>query len=272
MNKDATHIALYGDAGRGNEEQFDLGCAMAERHRKNPFQLVLSTGDNQYDSTTPDIMKRIFEDPFAELIEAGVPIYQTPGNHDMDEGRIASHLQYSREVDALRLKKGGWVLPAENYVINTKHAKIIVLNVTQALSLFEYPFEALEFARRHLAEPSDRWKIVCCHYHLWSTGLRGDHEEMKEVFLPFLEIYPIDFFFAGHEHHAEMFAPWRGMRSAIIGHGSEIREHVMPSDQECLFRTNAIGFAELTLDETTARFVFVDTHGQEIWQQIVTRP
>ncbi len=271
MHREATHLAIYGDAGRGNAEQRELGRAMGKRHALKPFDLALSTGDNQYDSTSPGIMKTIFEEPFADLIRAGVPIYQTPGNHDMDEGRIVSHLQYSREVDALRQGKGGWILPAENYVIRTKNVRIIILNVSAPLSVFHYPFEALEFARSQLAEPTPDWTIISCHYHLWSTGLRGDHEEMKEVFLPFLELYPVNFLFAGHEHHAEVFAPWRGMHSAIIGHGSEIREHVMPSEQECLFRTNEIGFAELTLYDKSARFVFVNHKGQEIWEQTISR-
>lgn len=267
----ATHIAIYGDAGRGNQEQRDLGRAMSRRHAIQPFDFALSTGDNQYDPTSPGIMKTIFEDPFADLIRAGVPFYQTLGNHDMDEDRVVDQLQYSREVDALGKKRGGWVLPAENYVIEDKNVKIIVLNVTAALCEFFYPHAALEFARKHLEGPRAPWTIISCHYHIWSTGLRGDHDGMKEAFLPLFERYPIDFFFAGHEHHAEMFAPWRGVHGAIVGNGSEIREDVMPSDQECLFRTNEIGFAELTLDERSARFAFIDRQGQEIWEQRITK-
>ncbi|WP_141735139.1 metallophosphoesterase [Oligoflexus tunisiensis] len=271
MQKAGTHIAIYGDAGRGNAEQFDLGRIMARRHALHPFRFALSTGDNQYDATTPDIMKRIFEEPFAELIRAGVPFYQTPGNHDMDEDRITEQLRYSREVNALSQGKGGWVLPAPSYVIRDRFVKIIVLNVTAAGSEFPYPHEALEFAAAELAEDTPDWKILCCHYHLWSTGLRGDHKEMKKVFLPFLERHPVDFFFAGHEHHAEVFAPWNGMTFAIVGHGAEIRKHVMPSAQPSLFRTNEIGFTELTLEADRASLVFVDRQGRELWHQLVPR-
>ncbi|HET9237666.1 MAG TPA: metallophosphoesterase [Oligoflexus sp.] len=266
MQNALTHIAIYGDAGRGNSEQFALGRIMARRHALNPFRFALSTGDNQYDPTTPELMQRIFEEPFAELIQAGVPFFQTPGNHDMDEDRISEQLQYSQRVNALARGQGGWVLPAANYVIRDRFVKIIVLNVTAAGSEFPQPAEALQFLEAELAEETSDWKVVCFHYHLWSTGLRGDHEEMKAVFLPLLERYPVDFIFAGHEHHAEIFAPWKGMQFAIVGHGSEIREHVMPSDQECLFRTNDIGFVELSLDASEAKLVFVDRHGQEIWK------
>jgi hypothetical protein len=272
MQKAVTHIAIYGDAGRGNPEQFELGQAMARRHAVKPFRFALSTGDNQYDSTTPDIMKSIFEEPFADLIKQGIPFFQTPGNHDMDEGRIEEQLLYSRRVDALKQGKGGWVMPAPNYVIRDRFVKVIVLNVTAPGSEFPYPREALEFAEAELAEETSDWKILCCHYHLWSTGLRGDHDEMKAVFLPLLERFPVDFFFAGHEHHAEVFAPWQGMHFAIVGHGSEIREHVMPSAQQCLFRTNEIGFSELTLDAEKACLAFIDRRGQELWQQTILKP
>jgi hypothetical protein len=272
MLKALTHIAIYGDAGRGNREQFELGRIMTRRHAKRPFRFALSTGDNQYDPSTPELMARIFEEPFAELIQAGVPFYQTPGNHDMDEGRIEEQLLYSRQVNALAQGKGGWVLPAQNYVIRDRFVKIIVLNVTAPGSDFPYPAEALAFAETELSEETSDWKIICFHYHLWSTGLRGDHEEMKAVFLPFLECHGVDFVFAGHEHHAEVFAPWKGLQFALVGHGSEIREHVMPSDQTCLFRTNEIGFAELSLDAEEARLVFVDRQGEEVWTQIRKKP
>jgi hypothetical protein len=262
-----THIAIYGDAGRGNPEQFALGRMMARRHAQNPFRFALSTGDNQYDPTTPELMQRIFEEPFADLIRAGVPFFQTAGNHDMDEDRITEQLQYSQRVKALAEGRGGWVMPAANYVIRDRFVKIIVLNVTAADCEFPYPHEAVKFLEAELAEETDDWKVVCFHYHLWSTGLRGDHEEMKAIFLPLFERFPVDFIFAGHEHHAEIFAPWKGMQFAIVGHGSEIREHVMPSEQECLFRTNEIGCLELSLDRTEARLVFVDQHGQELWKQ-----
>lgn len=268
MQNAMTHIAIYGDAGRGNPEQFALGQIMARRHAVKPFRFALSTGDNQYDSSTPELMQRIFEEPFAALIQAGVPFFQTLGNHDMDEDRIKEQLHYSQKVDALRQGKGGWVLPAPNYVIRDRFVKIIVLNVTAAGSEFPDLREVLEFAEAELAEDTTDWKILCFHYHLWSTGLRGDHEEMKATFLPLLERLPVDFIFAGHEHHAEVFAPWKGMQFAIVGHGSEIREHVMPSDQECLFRTNEIGFTELTLDAEKASLVFVDRHGRELWKSV----
>lgn len=271
MRETATHIAIYGDAGRGNVEQRDLGRAMSLRHKIRPFHFALSTGDNQYDPTHDTIMKAIFEEPFADLIDDGVPFFQTPGNHDMDEDRIVTQLQYSREINALAQGKGGWVLPAENYVIRDKHATIIVLNVTAPLSEFYFPHEALDFAKKILEGPRADWTILACHYHIWSTGLRGDHPGMKEAFLPLLERYPVDFFFAGHEHHAEVFAPWRGMSSAIVGNGSEIREDVMPSDQPCLFRSNEIGFAELTLDKEESRFAFINRSGQEIWKQTMKK-
>lgn len=266
-----TRIAIYGDAGRGNDEQKALGQAMALRHAKAPFRFAVSTGDNQYDPTSPGLMQKIFEEPFAPLIASGVPFYQTIGNHDMDENRIEEHLAYSRQVNALAAHKGGWVLPAENYVVRAAHVRMIVLNVTEALSAYSYPHRALAFAREALSEPSDDWTILVFHYHLWSTGLRGDHEEMKEAFLPFLECFPVDFVFCGHEHHAEMFAPWQGVRCALVGNGSDIRAHIMPSEQASLFRTNEIGFAELTLDERLARLAFIDRQGREIWAEEVSK-
>lgn len=267
------HIAIYGDAGRGNQEQFDLGRAMAARHALRPFQLALSTGDNQYDSSRPGLMEQIFEKPFAALIAAGVPFYQTVGNHDMDEERILAQLEYSRKVDALRQGRGGWVMPAEHYVIREAkgNVRIIVLNVTAPESDFPQQTAALEFARRELSAATSEWTIVCFHYHLWSTGLRGDHEEMLETYLPLLEEFGVDLVLAGHEHHAEFFAPREGLHFALVGHGSEIRRQKVRSAQPCLFRTNEIGFAELSLEPGLAQFGFVDRHGREIWRTKIVK-
>ncbi len=265
------HFAIYGDAGRGNKEQFQLGQAMARRHQIRPFRFALSTGDNQYDSSCPGIMERIFERPFAPLIADGVRFYQTLGNHDMDEERIIDQLAYSKRVDALGQGRGGWVLPAEHYVIREGKLRIIVLNVTAAESDFPLQESALEFARQELETGQSEWTIVCFHYHLWSTGLRGDHEAMKSSYLPLFEEFQVDFVLAGHEHHAEFFAPWKGMHFALVGHGSEIRKQRARSAQACLFRTNEIGFAELSIEADLARFAFINGQGNEIWQYEVQK-
>lgn len=277
MQSYGLHIAIYGDAGRGNREQFQLGRAMAQRHALKPFHLALSTGDNQYDSTHPAIMEQIFEKPFAALIAEGVRFYQTPGNHDMDEGRIEDQLAYSAKLDAQKQgpekERGGWVLPAEHYVIQRGPVCIIVLNVTAPDSAFPSQESALEFARRELSARAglSEWTIVCFHYHLWSTGLRGDHEEMLDTYLPLFEEFPVDFVVAGHEHHAEFFAPWKGMHFALVGNGSEIRRQKVRSSQPCLFRTNDIGFAELSLEPGLARFAFINQAGHEIWSTRVQK-
>jgi len=258
----SVRVLIYGDSGDGSSAQRRVGEAMADRNDAMPASFAVSMGDNQYVPTRTNVWRDIFEIPYARLISRGLRMYQTVGNHDMEENRLADQLAYSRSVDALRRDVGGFVMPAENYVIQKDMLRWIVINVSNAIGTVRLTDATMAFARREICAPFDGWKVVSMHYPFWSTGPRSDNLVLQARLLPLFEDCPVDFIFSGHEHHAEWFLPWKWTFFGIVGNGHEVRTARMPSMRESLFRLNELGFAELVVDRDTARVRFFDDDGK----------
>jgi hypothetical protein len=259
------NVLVYGDAGNGDSFQRAVGEGMWKAHRSDPFDFAVSTGDNQYVDTAPDTYRRIFEIPYAPLIAAGVPFFQAVGNHDREQNRLEDQLAYSRQVNALARGVGGWVLPSPNYVVRRGNVKWIIADAGDSQGRIVQSTATREFLEREVCEPSDDWKIVTTHYPLWSSGPRGDNRVLQAWLLPLFERCPVDFYFGGHEHHAEAFLPWKWMPSAVVGNGREIRPGRTRSEREVLHFVDEIGFARLKFMGNTARLSFLTAQGAERW-------
>lgn len=269
---ESQHILLYGDAGDGGDEQLRVGRAMWQRHKERPFDFAVSMGDNLYLPYEEDIFRRVFEIPYAPLIRAGIKFYQTVGNHDLEDGRLQHELEYSRKVGAEKRRKGGWVLPAENYVIERENLTWIVLNVATADNSINIPDDVFRFALKHLCKKSDNWKIVSFHYPFWSSGMRGDNYEFQAAMLPILERCLPDFIFAGHEHSGQVTLPWKWTNHIVVGNAHEVSPYHRPSDRETLYFMDEIGFAELFLTADVADFRFRNAKNEQVyWSQIQKR-
>ena len=75
-NKEGSiRFAVFGDAGRGSREQYELGMLMNQYRQTFKYDTVLMTGDNIYYEDTPADMKKKFEDPYKALLDQGVKLY-----------------------------------------------------------------------------------------------------------------------------------------------------------------------------------------------------
>lgn len=249
-------VLLYGDAGTGEKPQFDVARAMTARHSVAPFGFALSLGDNWY-THEKDALPRIFEAPYSALISRGLVFYQTLGNHDHQDGRREIELEYAKGHPSFGL-------PAPSYVVTRPELKLIVLDLARADSQINLPPEKIRWLETELCTKSpEPWKALALHYHLWSTGPRGDHPELQKLLLPLLARCPVDFVLSGHEHHAELFEPMPGTWAVISGNGgAATRPQRSPSTQKSLFYTLEKGFAELELSRTEARIAFYDDSDQ----------
>ena len=68
---EAVRLIVFGDSGKGNTEQYELGRTMAAHHWDRFYDLALMLGDNIYPSGDPDDMVKKFERPYAELLKRG---------------------------------------------------------------------------------------------------------------------------------------------------------------------------------------------------------
>lgn len=80
-------FAVIGDTGEPTQPQRDIALRMkAYRDTRGRFDFVLMLGDNIYDDGVGRGFRTHFENPYRELLSAGVRFYAVLGNHDVREG------------------------------------------------------------------------------------------------------------------------------------------------------------------------------------------
>jgi hypothetical protein len=63
-------LAAIGDAGRGDQWQYDVSAQMQAYRAIFPFDVVLMLGDNVYDGGTPTDYRLKFELPYKSFLDA----------------------------------------------------------------------------------------------------------------------------------------------------------------------------------------------------------
>src|SRR5688572_18733671 len=106
MREGSLRLAVFGDAGRGSKDQYELGKVMEDYRKVFPFELVLLTGDNIYGKDSPSDMKNKFELPYKSLLDAGVVFYASLGNHDTSNQRFYAPFNMKGE-EYYRIERGG---------------------------------------------------------------------------------------------------------------------------------------------------------------------
>src|SRR5687768_5148068 len=85
LKPDSLRLAVIGDSGTGGKSQYEVARKLTESRLKFPFELVLMLGDNLYGGEKPSDYVKKFEQPYKELLNAGVKFYAALGNHDKPE-------------------------------------------------------------------------------------------------------------------------------------------------------------------------------------------
>ncbi len=67
-------FAVIGDAGTGGRNQFRLAREMARTYQRQPFGLLLTTGDNVYYGDITDRVEDVVAKPYKPLFDAGVQL------------------------------------------------------------------------------------------------------------------------------------------------------------------------------------------------------
>src|SRR5688572_5639470 len=106
MKEGSLRLAVFGDAGRGTKEQYDLGRLMESYRQAVRFDTVLLTGDNIYGKDGPVDMKNKFELPYKSLLDNGVKFYASLGNHDTSNQRFYAPFNMNGE-EYYRIAKDG---------------------------------------------------------------------------------------------------------------------------------------------------------------------
>lgn len=207
---------VWGDSGSGTAAQLDVARQIALRHRSDPFNFALHTGDVVY----PDGLDRYYTERHFRVYRewlTSVPVYPTPGNHDVrkDGGRAyAEAFLLPRAIDAER----------RYYAFDYANAHFVALDSSEERyvrdrggDLRDPDSEQRTWLAHDLAaaaaDTALDWIIVYLHHPPYSAAGgwsgHGSDDELREGLVPLFDRFRVDLVLAGHDHNYERSKPLR---------------------------------------------------------------
>ena len=237
----SVRFLVFGDAGRGSPEQYELGNLMSEYRQTFKYDTVLMTGDNIYYEDTPADMKKKFEDPYKALLDQGVKFYASLGNHDSPNQRLYALFNMNGE-EYYRIERGGVSMYALNSVYMDKRQ--------------------LDWFTAQLAKDTNKWRIAFFHHPPFSSGKRhGSDEEIRKVLVPVMLSNGVDVVFTGHDHFYERIKPQDGIQYFVAGAGGKIRKGDIRKNSPLTEK----GF------DADLSFMLIEVTGDEMHFQVIAR-
>jgi 3',5'-cyclic AMP phosphodiesterase CpdA len=199
-------FAVLGDFGTGSREHYELATQMSRLHARFPFELVITVGDNLYGGQDPDDFRKKFEEPYKDLLSAGVKFYASLGNHDQRE-RQRSYKLFNMDGKLYYSFKA----PKQD-------VRFFALDST-----YVDPTQ-LAWVQKELQSSGEAWKIPYFHHPLYSSGERhGSTTNLREVLEPLFLKYDVSVVFSGHDHFYERTKPQHGIVYFVVGSGGQLR-------------------------------------------------
>ena len=241
MREGSFRLAVFGDAGRGSKDQFDLGAVMAEYQQAFGFDTVLLTGDNIYGADRPADMKKKFEDPYRALLDRNVKFYASLGNHDTSNQRFYAPFNMKGE-EYYRIERDGVSI----YALNSNYLEK----------------RQLDWLVEQLSKDPNAWRVAFFHHPPYSSGGRhGSDEDVRTVLHPLFVKHGIDVVFTGHDHFYERVKPQDGITYFVAGAAGKIRKGDLKDRSPIM----AAGF------DTDLSFMLVEFTGDEMHFQAVSK-
>src|SRR5262245_18757353 len=212
LQEGSLRLAVIGDSGTGDREQYEVADMMVSFHEKFPFETVLMLGDNMYGGERPRDYEEKFERPYKKLLDDGVKFYASLGNHDETSQRLYKNFNMDGH-EYYTFKRGD-------------DARFFAINSTYVDD------KQLEWLKDELSKSKERWKICFFHHPIYSSGERhGPDMTLRKQLEPLFIQYGVDAVFAGHEHFYERIKPQNGIAYFISGAAGKLRKvNIQKSD------------------------------------------
>jgi 3',5'-cyclic AMP phosphodiesterase CpdA len=207
--KGRIRFPVIGDWGTGDHDQTGIAQQMVATHQNNPFDFVISAGDNIYPNGSGRHFAKNFEQPFAKLLADRVNFHVVLGNHDVREGR-QDQCQYPL------FNMGG-----RNYFTLQQGDGLLELFMLDSTD-----FDAAQagWLEQKLKSSTAHWKIAVFHHPIYSSGKRhGSDLDLRKKLEPLLVRYGVNVVFSGHDHFYERIKPQQGIHYFITGAGGKTR-------------------------------------------------
>lgn len=221
-SSDRLSFAVLGDNGSGGRQAMAVATRMARSYAQSPFGLVVLLGDICYYGPIAARFQDVFVAPLRPLIEAGVSFELAVGNHD---GGLFGGDPRLVEVDNTLALLG---TPARYYATTRGPVDFFHLDSVGLVRGIDggrvdrVAAQQLDWLDRSLARATSRWRVVCSHHPVHSSGLHGPTAALVDVLEPLLVQHGVDLFLAGHDHHYERTVPIGGVTHVVSGAGCKV--------------------------------------------------
>lgn len=242
--KQARFVAL-GDLGSGKPEQLAVAEAMCNLRREQPFDHVVTTGDNVYPTGDSKDFANKFIRPYSCLLSDGVRFHAVLGNHDID-----NEFKGLSQVDQPVFGFNGspyytWSLGPVNFIMANSQTMDLELDSPAGTGKqYEWMLEQAENMK------DGDWTVVVFHDPVFSTGVKhpskpGWAEAVGEP----LAAAGVDLILNGHDHNYQ-HAESDGVNYIVTGGGGGA---IYPCDEP---------FVE-PVDECISAYHFVEIEAKE---------
>ncbi|MCK2240584.1 MULTISPECIES: discoidin domain-containing protein [unclassified Crossiella] len=181
--------------------------------------LIVTAGDNQYNSGTIDEFRRYYDPTWGKFKDITKP---SPGNHEYDDpaGKGKGYQQY---FGAAATPLGGGKM---YYSHDVGDVHFVALD---SMAQKANDKAQLEWLRADLAKNQKRCVISYWHHPRFNSGEYGDNPTMGPLWNELVKA-KADLVLSGHDHHYERLKPLNasgkvdevnGVRSAVIGIGGD---------------------------------------------------
>ncbi len=200
-----TRILAVGDVGQGGAAQERFGAAVRRFEEKNPADLLVTLGDNDY-TDDPAAFRANWKASFGWLGKAGVAVAGALGDHDV-EGQDSGVFQY----EILEM-------PGPYYTRVVGDVEIFVLDGSSSSGITDGAQRA--WFEGALAHSTARWKVVVVHRPAYTCGRYRGSVDVENVLVPLFERYGVQLVLSGDDHNYQRFEPSNGVTYIVDGAGN----------------------------------------------------
>ncbi|MGH9767846.1 MAG: metallophosphoesterase [Blastocatellia bacterium] len=211
-------FAVVGDTGTGDEAQLAVARQMIRQREKIPFEFVIMLGDNIYEKGEEKYIKSHFEEPYKDLLAAGVKFYASLGNHDIVRG-----LEFQTNYPNFNM--GG-----QRYYNFTKGPSESDENLLEFFALDSnlMSSEQLKWLDEKLNASKARWKIMFSHHPIYSSArMHSPYRKLRAQLEPLYIKHGVNAVFSGHSHCYERVKPQNGVHYFTEGASGEIKRRTL---------------------------------------------
>lgn len=256
-DKGTVRVLAFGDFGSGSRAQRELASDMLAHHKKNPFDLGITVGDNFYPSGLSSPFHPRWQSQWENLYTPlGIEFYAILGNHDTRDSA-------SPYAQVLRTKRSeSWRMPARYYTFSAGAAQFFAIDTNKG----RVNDEQLAWLEGELKKSTAVWKVVYGHHPFKSDGEHGDDpytEKLRNLLLPVLKAGGADVYIAGHDHDMQHLKPEGNLHLFISGGGGKGHRSLRPSYHR-LWGRSSYGFTVLEAEKEKLSVEFIAAGGERL--------